>query len=414
MAIRWPNKIATLMRRYARTYPMQTTGRRRRAEIAIRQISIIRRIEQEMRDRFPECFGEGEEAFDAVHIARLEKHIRTFLENHTPGRNRRSGLRNLTPGTKAVTRSVHTHNAKSTNTIHPRKSNPKTSPDRRPTQYGAAAGIRRPRDNTPESDMEFFNMFPPGYWDKETDPVAGPSGVPRGDTPTRQSDPVVAASEPNSSPPPAFRDTSPPPTSEPSPPHSPPRRIGFASVVTPRRGGASRSRNLFLRSIVKTGTLDRNQAASSTQSAGLGPLAMRSTPPTPTVSSPGSPPPIPLAAIQDDATTRQHPASPSPLASRFSTPSIATTSAAMARLGFHTDQAIDPEDLRAMAAILYQNGMVQRDPNDGLRFTPSRESSVLRTREHSLPALPPSFLSAFVTNADSQGEIQRGDGELRE
>ena len=73
MAIRWPNKIAILMRRYARTYPMQTNGRGRRTETATRQISMIRRIEQEMRERFPECFGDGAEAFDAVHVAHLEK-----------------------------------------------------------------------------------------------------------------------------------------------------------------------------------------------------------------------------------------------------------------------------------------------------------------------------------------------------
>ena len=73
MAIRWPEKMATLMRRYARAYPMRSDGRRRRADIATRQISIIRRIEQEIRERFPECFGDGADAFEAIHLAHLEK-----------------------------------------------------------------------------------------------------------------------------------------------------------------------------------------------------------------------------------------------------------------------------------------------------------------------------------------------------
>ena len=281
--------------------------------------------------------------------------------------------------------------------------------DRRPRRGERAAGIRRSRDVTPDSEKDSSDIFPPDYWSKETDPVESPSSTFLGDTLTHPTHSNVADSEPTDPLPPPARDTQTPPPSHESPTHPPPRRINLRTVLASRRPYASRSRAQFLGSIVKIG-----RAVLPTHGLDPDPTSSHPAPHTPTTNSPDCTPPRSPCATRNDAAATQRPSWPLslPSSSRFSTPSIGATSAAMARLGFHTDRAIDSEDLRAMAAILFQKGIVERDPNDGLRFTPSREPSVLRTHEDSSPALLPSFRGAFVDNAASQVQDRKGKGRL--
>ena len=295
----------------------------------------------------------------------------------------------MTGGAKAVTRSIRIIAEKPAITRRSGTSKSKEGLDCRLALEQKPAGIRPSREVTPEHETSDSNIFPPGYWDQHSDRVAGSSGASRGSTPIGQSDPVVNGFGPIHSPLPPSPHTHQLPMSNETPTEVSPPCDSLDSNSTPDRARSPRFQERFMGDIRNVRTLDRSPTVSSTLRGSPNPLSPVPFDTTSTSTSRLFQYCLPRAASRDDTASPTQSFLASPTPSQLSTPSVGATSAALARLGFSTEQETNAEDLRAMAEILFQRGIVKRDPRDGLRFTPSRESSVLVTRDETFPPASP-------------------------